>query len=133
MFPIHDRVRRRWHRSAQIAEDLAPLRRLLPTARIRDAVMSRRGLKWGIPAMLLALPYLAVIAFLNDYIAQAGPEWGWLHLVNLLCAYNTLKMILLGPLSLIALVRERHREHKARRHEARNDSTRGFAMAGGAS
>src|SRR5690625_7358931 len=65
---IRDHIQRRWRRSEAIAVAAYPLRRYLPTARIRDAVMTRRGLKWGVPAMLLAIPYLAAIALISDVI-----------------------------------------------------------------
>lgn len=35
------------------------LRRCMPTNIVLDAIRTRRGLKWGVPAMLLAIPYLA--------------------------------------------------------------------------
>lgn len=113
MFPTHDRIRRRWRRSEDTAHALYPLRRFLPTARIRDAVMTRRGLKWGVPAMLLAAPYVAIIQILTDHIDNGGP--GWLHLLVLLCAWNTLKMIWLGPISLVCLARARLHERAERR------------------
>lgn len=34
------------------------LRRYMPTNILLDLICTRRGLKWGIPAMLLAAPYL---------------------------------------------------------------------------
>ena len=40
------------------------LRRYMPTNLLLDAVRTRRGLKWGLPAMLLAVPYLYVASFL---------------------------------------------------------------------
>ncbi|WP_425308508.1 hypothetical protein AADG42_07005 [Ammonicoccus fulvus] len=61
---------------------------------IGDAVMSRRALKWGIPAVLLAAPYLAAVKLLTDHSEYGGP--GWLHLVVLLCAWSALKMLWLG-------------------------------------
>lgn len=75
---------------------------------------------------------------LTDYIEQAGPGWGWLHLVVLLCGWNALKMLWLGPMSLIALARVLYREHVQRRAARREAGTRGAAdealiMAGGAS
>lgn len=80
---------------------------------------TRRGLKWGVPAMLLTAPYLLAIKILTVFIAQAGPGWGWLHLVVLLCAYNTWKMFCLGPISLIHLARARLHEHAEHRKAAR--------------
>lgn len=136
MFPTPAPVRRHWQRSQRTAEVVAPARRFLPTHRIRDAVMSRCGLKWGIPAMLLAAPYLAAAKLLTDHIEQGGS--GWLHLVVLLCAWNALKMLWLGPMSLIALAGARHREHVQRRTARREAETHGtpdeaLVMAGGAS
>ena len=136
---LSDSVRRRWRQSENTAQNLEETRRFFPTNRIRDAVYTRRGLKWGVPAMLLAAPYIAVVKLLSDVIDQAGSEWGWLHLVVLLCAWNALKMLWLGPMSLIALARVRHREHVQRRN-ARRDAAASSeqaaaepALAGGAS
>lgn len=136
---LSDRVRRRWGQSENTAQNLEETRRFFPTNRIRDAVYTRRGLKWGVPAMLLAAPYIAAVKLLSDVIDQAGSEWGWLHLVVLLCAWNALKMLWLGPMSLIALARVRHREHvqrrNARRYAAASSKQTGAepALAGGAS
>lgn len=133
------RIRHRLHRSKNTAENLEPTRRFFPTNRIRDAVYTRRGLKWGVPAMLLAVPYIAAVKILTDVIEHAGPAWGWLHLVALWCAWNALKMLRLGPLSLIALARVRYREHAQRRKAHRDTATsRGQteaepALSGGAS
>lgn len=133
---LSDRVRRRWHQSENTAQNLEPARRLFPTNRIRDAVYTRRGLKWGIPAMLLAAPYSAAVNLLTDHIEQGGP--GWLHLLVLLCAWNALKMLWLGPMSLIALARVRYSEHVQRRAARREAESRGtpdevLVMARGAS
>lgn len=136
MFPTPTPVRRHWRRSKRTAEAVSPVRRFLPTNQIRDAVMTRRGLKWGVPAMLLAAPYLLAIKILTDFIAQAGPGWGWLHLVVLLCAYNTWKMLWLGPISLIHLARARLHEHAEHRKAARAEQVENEpvpVMAGAAS
>lgn len=136
---ISDRVRRRWHRSKNTADDLEVIRRSFPTNRIRDAVYTRRGLKWGVPAMLIAAPYIGAVKLLSEVIDHAGPEWGWLHLVVLLCAWNALKMLWLGPVSLIRLARVRLREHAQRRTAARAAQAEdaagkpGLVTAGGAS
>lgn len=36
------------------------MRRFMPTNIALDALRTRRGLKWGAPAMLLAIPYWGV-------------------------------------------------------------------------
>ena len=72
---LSDRVRRRWRQSENTAQNLEETRRFFPTNRIRDAVYTRRGLKWGVPAMLLAAPYIAVVKLLSDVIDQAGSEY----------------------------------------------------------
>lgn len=136
---ISDRVRRRWRQSENTAQNLEGTRRFFPTNRIRDAVYSRRGLKWGVPAMLLTAPYIGAVKLLSDVIDHNGPEWGWLHLVVLLCAWNALKMLWLGPISLIRLARVRLREHAQNRAAARNAQAQdtadepGLVTAGGAS
>lgn len=90
------------------------LRRYMPTNRLLDAIRTRRGLKWGIPAMLLAIPYLLAAAVLWDLIEGGGP--GWLNLLVLLCIWNSMKLVIMGPVSLVLLIRARTREAVARRN-----------------
>lgn len=89
------------------------LRRYMPTNILLDAIRTRRGLKWGVPAMLLALPYLYVGYLLSGVIEAGGP--GWLHLLVLLCIWNAMKMTFMGPVSVVLLVRARAREYRIRR------------------
>jgi hypothetical protein len=89
------------------------LRRYMPTNILLDAIRTRRGLKWGVPAMLLVVPYLLAASICTNRIADGGP--GWLHLVVLLCVWNALKFLIMGPTSLIRLIRARVREAKMRR------------------
>ena len=42
---------------ASIARTHFALRRFMPTNILLDAIHTRRGLKWGMPTMLLAVPY----------------------------------------------------------------------------
>lgn len=70
------------------------LRRFMPTNRLLDAIGTRRGLKWGVPAMLLAIPYLLAAAVFRDLIEGGGP--GWLHLLVLLCTWNSMKLTIIG-------------------------------------
>ena len=89
------------------------LRRYMPTNVALDAIRTRRGLKWGVPAMLLAVPYLLAASICTNLIAHGGP--GWLNLIVLLGVWNASKFLVMGPVSLVLLVRVRVREAVARR------------------
>lgn len=52
----------------------------MPTNILLDAIRTRRGLKWGVPAMFLAGPYLLAASVCNTLIAHGGPGW-----LNLFC------------------------------------------------
>jgi hypothetical protein len=79
------------------------LRRYMPTNIALDAIRTRRGLKWGVPAMLLAVPYLLAASICTNLIADGGP--GWLNLLVILFIWNALKFLIMGPVSLILLLR----------------------------
>ena len=81
------------------------LRRYMPTNIALDAIRTRRGLKWGVPAMLLAGPYLLAASICTNLIADGGP--GWLNLLVLLFIWNALKFLIVGPVSLVLLLRVR--------------------------
>ena len=91
------------------------MRRRMPTNIVLDKVRTRRGLKWGIPAMLLAIPFLLIANVCVELVEQGGP--GWLHLVVLWAIWNMLKMLWIGPVSLVLLARVRIHEHTERRTE----------------
>ena len=93
------------------------LRRYMPSNIVLDVLRTRQGLKWGIPAMLLAAPYLLAAGICTNLIASGGP--GWLNLLVFLCLWNTMKFIIMGPVSLILLGRARLREGAAVRAERR--------------
>lgn len=93
------------------------LRRYMPTNILLDAIRTRRGLKWGVPAMLLAVPYLLAAGTLSTLIADGGP--GWPNLLVFLCLWDAMKFIIMGPGSLILLGRARLREGAAVRAERR--------------
>lgn len=76
--------------------------RYAPTNLLLNAIRTRRGLKWGIPAMLLAVPYLYAAAICTTIINDGGP--GWLHLLILLFVWNALKFLWIGPVSLVQLL-----------------------------
>lgn len=95
------------------------LRRFMPTNILLDAIRTRRGLHWGLPAMLLAIPYLYAANLCVQLIEGGGP--GWLHLLVLLFIYSAMKFAIMGPVSLVLLLRARLREHAACRREQRAD------------
>ncbi|WP_341360880.1 sulfate permease [Georgenia sp. M64] len=88
------------------------LRRYMPTNILLNTIRTRRGLKWGVPAMLLAAPYLLAASICTNLIDNGAP--GWLYLVVLLCVWNALKFLWIGPVSLIHLVLIRTRERRTR-------------------
>jgi hypothetical protein len=64
-----------------------------------------RGLKFGILAMLLAVPYLVVANICVTALASGGP--GWLNLIVLWTCWTALKFLLMGPWSIVLLIRAR--------------------------
>lgn len=88
------------------------LRRFMPTNILLDAIHTRRGLKWGIPAMLLALPYLLAALYCSGMVEAGGA--GWLSVLALLFVLNALKLLVAGPVALARLGRVRAREARAR-------------------
>ena len=95
------------------------LRRYMPTNILLDAIRTRRGLRWGVPAMLLAISYLYAASICVQLIEDGGT--GWLHLLVLLFIYNAMKFTIMGPVSLVLLLRAKVREHVERRREHRAD------------
>lgn len=77
----------------------------MPTDILLDATRTRKGLQRGVPAMLLAVPYLLAASTLTTLIADGGP--GGLNLLVLLCLWNTMKFVIMGPVSMLLLVRVR--------------------------
>lgn len=90
------------------------LRRYMPTNILLDLIRTRRGLKWGIPAMLLAAPYLLAASICTNLIGNGDP--GWLNLLVILFIWNALKFLIMGPISLVLLLRVLLHEASERRH-----------------
>ena len=107
-------VRLLWTASAEVRYCL---RRYTPSNIVLDLIRTRKGLMWGLPAMILAVPYLVVASWCTVLIENGGP--GWLHLVVLIGIWNALKMVAIGPMSFAMLVKARARERQARRHRER--------------
>jgi hypothetical protein len=85
----------------------------MPTNLVLDAIHSRRGLKWGVPAMLLAVPYVFAVAGCVGLVEAGGS--GWLNVLALLFSWNALKFLGAGPVTLMRLLRVRGREARAER------------------
>lgn len=88
-------------------------RRYMPTNVLLDVIDTRRGPKWGVPAMLLAIPYLYVASFLTVLIEDGAPDW--LHVLVVLCIWNAMKFAFIGPVSVVLLLRTRASEWQKRR------------------
>lgn len=89
------------------------LRRYMPTNIALDAIRTRPGLKWGLPAMLVAIPYLYAASFLTVLVDDGAP--GWLYLLVLLFIWNALKFAIMGPVSVVLLIGARACERRERR------------------
>lgn len=86
--------------------------RTMPTNMIIRATHTRRGLKWGVPAMLLAVVYVVIGATLAQWITDGAP--GWINLLVLVCMWNALKFLVNAPVTLVRLVRVRATERRYR-------------------
>ncbi|TAM67018.1 MAG: sulfate permease [Microbacteriaceae bacterium] len=92
------------------------LRRYAPTNILLDAIRTRRRLKWGGPAMLLAIPYMLIASACASGTTHGWA--GWLDFVLLWAVWNSMKFIVIGPISLILLARARVIERVERRRDA---------------
>lgn len=83
-----------------------------PTNLVLDAIRTRRGLRWGVPAMLLSAPFFGIMYLCIHQLQSGGP--GWLNFVVLWAFWDAGKFVVMGPISLIMLARARIREAIAR-------------------
>lgn len=86
--------------------------RWVPTNLLLNRLRTRRGLKWGIPAMLIAVAYLLAAASCTQLMKNGGP--GWLNLLVVLSIWNAFKFLWIGPMSLIRLLNDLIKERRAR-------------------
>lgn len=93
------------------------LRRWMPTNILLDKLRTRRGLKWGVPAMLLGVVYLSVAEVSTTLIDRGWSPW--LYLVFLMALWNALKFLLFGPWSVVLLIRARSHEARYRKRARR--------------
>jgi hypothetical protein len=89
------------------------MRRYMPTNILLDAIRTRRGLKWGVPAMLLAIPYLFAASTCTALID--GGAYRWLYVVALVWIWNALKFIVTGPVSVVLLLQCKRAQVRARK------------------
>lgn len=77
------------------------LLRFEPGLRLLVRIRRRDGLKWGVPAMLIAVPYFLIASTCVQIIENGGP--GLLYLLVLWSVVIGGAFILMGPLSLMLL------------------------------
>lgn len=95
---------------AFVSRIYAFFQRSMPTNLLIRATHTRRGLKWGVPAMLIAVVYIVIAAALAQWVAGGAP--GWFNLLVLLCLWNALKFAVNGPITLVRLLRVRRLERR---------------------
>ena len=71
------------------------LQRFGPSNIIVRKVRTRRGMKYGLLAMLLAVPYLLIAATYTGLIDQGWS--GWLYVIAVICIWDAFKMLALAP------------------------------------
>jgi len=84
--------------------------------RLLARIRQRNGLKWGIPAMLVAVPYFLMASTCTQIIDSGGPRA--LYLVVLWCVVIGGAFVLMGPVSILLLVTARVKEALVRRRAA---------------
>lgn len=106
---------------AFVSSIYAFFQRTMPTNMIIRATHTRRGLKWGVPTMLLAVVYVVIAAALAQWVAGGGT--GWVNLLVLLCLWNALKFLVNGPVTLVRLARVRAIERRNRQAGVESNET----------
>lgn len=92
------------------------LRCYAPSNIALDAIRSRSGLKWGIPAALVLVPaYLFAASFTSALIERGAP--GWLNIVVLVLIWDALKLAVMAPVSVGLLLQARLAEWSPRRRQ----------------
>jgi hypothetical protein len=72
-------------------------------------------IKWGVPAMLLAIPYLLAASVCTSLIDGGASRW--LYVVALVCIWDALKFIVIGPVSAVMLLRCERAQVRARKRK----------------
>lgn len=98
-----------------------------PSNLLLDYIRTRRDPKWALWAMLIAVPHFAIAYWCTTIIDNGGP--GWLHLIVLVCIWNALKFLIMGPVTLVRLTREHIRAQRQAGAQADDLATRAGAPA----
>lgn len=91
------------------------MRHWMPTNILLDKLRTRRGLKYGPLALVLAAAYFYLASLLTVIIDGGGPRW--LYLIALVLIWNGLKMLWVVPISLMLLAKVRRNEQRQRHVE----------------
>ncbi len=92
-----------------VASVVATLNRYVPSLRLVQQIVHRRdGHKWGVPAMLLAVPYFLVANIFKGILEDGGHALFSMPL--LWCLVMGIVFLALGPISLVLLFVARVRE-----------------------
>ncbi|MGO4680192.1 sulfate permease [Microbacterium sp. 2MCAF23] len=105
-----------------VARAFYVMQHFIPSLRLLARLRRRDRLKWGIPAMLIAVPYLFVASTCVEIVADGGP--GWLNLVVLWCLLVAAAFIVNGPVSLLRLATVRIDEATVERATQRHGGHR---------
>lgn len=92
------------------------LQKYAPSNILLRSLRTRRGLKWGVPAMLLGVGYLFAAALCTVLIKHGAT--GWLNLVVLIGIWSGLKLLFFGPCILLLLARVKYLERKSAKQPA---------------
>ncbi len=102
-----------------VAGVVAALNRYLPSLRLIQRIIHRRDShRWGVPAMLLAVPYFLLANVFKGILENGGHA---LFSAPLLwCLVMGIVVLALGPISLILLLAARVREAMTRHRRMPN-------------
>lgn len=84
------------------------LARYAPGPRLIFRISRRDGLKWGVPAMFVSVPYFLLANIFKTLIEDGGSNW--LALPLAWCLVMGIAFVALGPASLVMLAVARSRE-----------------------
>jgi len=93
---------------AAVASAFSLLTRFAPGPRLIARIRQRDGLKWGVPAMPVAVPYYLAAGICQRFIEDGASIW--LSVLMLWCLVMGTAFVVLGPVSLSLLGIARIRE-----------------------